>query len=248
MVEKRIAIAAFAFAIVLTAVIALTVRVFGVEVPDCVVDVQPFRQGKVVEKEPKRYEIHYVARMWKFDPQEITLAPGSIADIYLSTPDVVHGAQIVGTNFNLMAVPGAVNYARVKFDKEGDYLVVCNEYCGTSHHNMAGVIHVSEKAPPAPPPPVPTALPGQELIETYACTACHSIDGSLLTAATFKGLYGSTRVLTDGSSVTADEAYLRESIENPEAKVVQGFEPNMPVMPLSPEETQSILDYLKTLK
>src|SRR6266508_4847065 len=101
MVEKRVAIVALAFAIVLTGVIALTVRVFGVEVPDCVVDVQPFRQGNVVEKAPKRYEIHYVARMWKFDPPEITLAPRSIADIYLSTPDVVHGTQIVGTNVNL---------------------------------------------------------------------------------------------------------------------------------------------------
>lgn len=248
MVEKRIALAALTFAIVLTAVIALTVRVFGVEVPDCVVDVQPFRQGKVVEKAPKRYEIHYVARMWKFDPPEITLAPGSTADIYLSTPDVVHGTQIVGTNFNLMAVPGAVNYARVKFDKEGDYLVVCNEYCGTSHHNMAGVIHVTEKAPAPPAPPVQTALPGGELIETYGCTACHSIDGSLQTAATFKGLYGSTRVLTDASTVTADDNYLRESIEKPEAKIVKGFEPNMPEMPLSPAEVQSIIDYLKTLK
>jgi len=249
MVEKSIALAALAFVVVLTAVIALTVRMFGVEVPDCVVDVQTFREGKVVEKAPKQYEIHYVARMWKFDPPEITLAPGSTADIYLSTPDVVHGAQIVGTNFNLMAVPGAVNYARVKFDKEGDYLVVCNEYCGTSHHNMAGVIHVSEKAAaPPPPPPPPTDLPGRELIETYACTACHSIDGSLQTAATFKGLYGSKRTLSDGATVTADDNYLRESIEKPEAKVVKGFEPNMPEMPLSAEEVQSIIDYLKTLK
>ncbi|MGZ8832272.1 MAG: c-type cytochrome [Thermoanaerobaculia bacterium] len=249
MVEKRIAVAAFAFAIVLIGVIALTVRVFGVEVPDCVVDVQAFRQGNVVEKAPKRYEVHYVARMWKFDPPEITLAPGSTADIYLSTPDVVHGAQIVGTNFNLMAVPGAVNYARVKFDKEGDYLVVCNEYCGTSHHNMAAVIHVSAKAAaPPPPPPPPAALPGRDVIETYGCTACHSIDGSVQAAPTFKGLYGSRRVLIDGSTVTADDNYLRESIEKPEAKHVKGFESNMPEMPLTPAEVQSIIDYLKTLK
>ncbi len=248
LVERRIAIVAFAFAIVLIAVIALTVRVLGVEVPDCVVGVQAFREGKVLEKEPKRYEIHYVARMWKFDPPEITLSPGSTADIYLSTPDVVHGVQIVGTNFNLMAVPGAVNYARVKFDNAGDYLVVCNEYCGTSHHNMAGLIHVTEK-PPAPPAPSPPAvLPGGELIETYGCTACHSIDGTLLTAASFKGLYGTTRVLTDGSTVTADENYLRQSIERPEAKIVKGFEPNMPEMPLTPAEVQAMIDYLKTLR
>lgn len=249
MIEKRIALAALAFAIVLTAVIALTVRVFGVEVPDCVVDVQPFRQGSVLEKAPKHYEIRYVARMWKFDPPEITLPPGSTADIYVSSPDVVHGAQIVGTNFNLMAVPGAVNYARVTFDKEGDYLVVCNEYCGTSHHNMAGVIHVSGKAAAPPsPPPVAAALPGRELVETYACTACHSLDGSPQSASTFKGLYGSTRVLTDGSSVKADDHYLRQSIEDPDEQIVKGYENNMPEMPLSEEDIQSIVDYLKTLK
>jgi cytochrome c oxidase subunit 2 len=247
-IEKRIAIAAFAFVIFLTAVIAISVRVLGFEVPDCI-DAGSFAEGKVIEKAPKQYEIRYVARMWRFDPPEITLPPGSTADIYLSTPDVVHGAQIPGTNFNLMAVPGAVNYARVKFDREGDYLVVCNEYCGTSHHNMAGVIRVTSRAP-APPPPAPAAaaLPGRDLLDTYACTACHSIDGSEMTAATFKGLYGSTRVLADGSTVVADDAYLRESIEKPEAKVVKGFEPNMPEMPMSPEEMQAIIDYLKALR
>lgn len=248
MIEKRIAIAAFAFVISLTAVIAVSVRVLGFEVPDCI-EAGSFAEGKVIEKGPKSYEIRYVARMWRFDPPEISLPPGSTADIYLSTPDVVHGAQIVGTNFNLMAVPGAVNFARVTFDKEGHYLVVCNEYCGTSHHNMAGVIHVTSKVP-APPPPAPTtaAMPGRELLDTYACTACHSVDGSEMTAATFKGLYGSQRTLADGSTVLADDAYLRESIEKPEAKVVRGFEPNMPEMPMSPEEMQAVIDYLKTLR
>lgn len=250
MIEKRIALAALAFAIVLTGVIALTVRVFGVDVPDCVVDVQPFREGRVVEKAPNQYEIHYVARMWKFDPPEITLPPGSTADIYVSSPDVVHGAQIIGTNFNLMAVPGAVNFARVKFDEEGDYMVVCNEYCGTSHHNMAGVIHVTRKAaaPVPAPPPAAAEHPGRGLLENYACTACHSLDGSEMTAATFKGLYGSTRVLSDGSSVIADDHYLTESIEEPGEQIVKGFENNMPEMPISEEEIRTIVDYLKTLK
>ena len=252
MIEKRIAITALVFLLALTGVIGLSVKLFGIGLPTCLNDVRPFRDGKVIEQSPKRYEIHYVARMWKFEPPEIAIVPGSTADIYLSTPDVTHGVQIVGTNFNLMAVPGAVNYARVKFDKAGDYTVVCNEYCGTAHHSMAGVIHVTEKAAAPPPPPPPAAPPasggGHQLLENNGCTVCHSIDGSAGLGPTFKGLYGSRRTLASGSVVTADDAYIRESIEKPDAKVVKGFEANMPSMPVAPSDIQAMIDYIKTLK
>ena len=145
--------------------------------------------------------------------------PGSTADIYLSTADVTHGMQIVGTNVNLMAVPGAVNYARVKFDKAGDYLVVCNEYCGIQHHNMAARIHVTEQCrAAASAADAAAAAPsgGSDLLDKYACTACHSLDGSADAGPTFKGLYGSKRMLADGKTVIADDAYLTESIEKPE--------------------------------
>ena len=197
---------------------------------------------------PKRYEVHYVAQIWNFEPADLAVEPGSTVDIYLSAKDVTHGMQIVGTNVNLMAVPGAVNYARVKFDKPGDYLVVCNEYCGVAHHNMAAYIHVSDaavakaaaaalKQPPA----------GQALLEQNGCTACHSIDGSPMTAPTFKGLYGSKRTLADGSTVTADDAYLLQSIETPEAKVVKGFDP-MPPLPVPPEDARKIVDIIKGMR
>lgn len=249
MIEKRIVIAAAIFMLAVTGVIALSVRLTGIGVPTCLTDVRPFAEGKVIEQGPKHYEIHLVARMWKFEPADISVLPGSIADIYLSTPDVTHGVNIVGTNFNLMAVPGAVNYARVKFDKAGDYLVVCNEYCGAQHHNMAGRIHVTEK-PPAPPPaaPAPAVLPGRALLEQYACTACHTLDGTPSTGPTFKGLYGSKRVLTNGKTVIADEEYIEESIEKPDAKIVKGFEPAMPSMPISKSEIHQIVEYLETLK
>jgi cytochrome c oxidase subunit II len=251
MLERRIAITALVFLLALTAVIGLSVRLFGIGLPTCLTDVKPFTTGQVVEQAPKRYEIHYVARMWKFDPPEISIVPGSTADIYLATADVTHGVQIVGTNFDLMAVPGAVNYARVKFDKAGDYLVVCNEYCGTAHHNMAGMIHVTTKA--AAPPPVPPHAEDTEaseaaVVEKYGCTACHSIDGSAQIGPTFKGLYGSKRVLANGQTVVADEAYIRESIENPGAKVVKGFEPNMPSMSIPPNELHEIIEYIERLK
>lgn len=250
MLEKRILIAASVFAVALAGVIALSVRLFGIDLPTCLTDVRPFKDAKVIEHAPKRYEIHYVARMWKFEPAEISIPPGSTADVYVSTADVTHGMQIIGTNVNLMVVPGTVNFARVKFDKAGDYLVVCNEYCGLSHHNMAGRIHVTEQAALASAAPAIPAAPssGSDLLAKYACTACHSLDGSPMTGPTFKGLYDSKRTLADGKTVVADESYLAESINDPNAKVVKGFDPVMPPMPIPPNEVHAIVEYLETLK
>lgn len=247
-IEKRILTAATVFVLTITGVIALTVRLFGIGLPTCLTDVRPFREGKVIEQGPKRYEIHLVARMWRFEPAEISLPPGSTADIYLSTADVTHGMQIVGTNVNLMAVPGAVNYARVKFDKPGEYLIVCNEYCGLAHHNMAGKIRITDQAVAPPPPAAPVELTGgAKILDDNGCTACHSLDGSPSEGGTLKGLYGSTRTLVDGTTVVADEAYLRESIVNPDAKLAKGME-GMPPFELPPDEMTTLIEYLKTLK
>jgi len=250
MLEKKILIAASIFAVALFGVIALSVRLFGIDLPTCLTDVRPFKDAKVIEQGPKRYEIHYVAGMWKFEPADVTMPPGSTADVYVASADVTHGLQIVGTNVNLEVVPGSVNFARVKFDQPGDYLVVCNEYCGMQHHNMAAHIHVSDKgvAPAILPAAAAAQSSGSDLVAKYACTACHSLDGSPMTGPTFKGLYGSKRILADGMSVTADEAYLIESIDKPVAKVVKGFDPVMPPMPIPPNEVRQIVEYLETLK
>lgn len=248
MIEKRILLAATLFSLALTGLIGLSVRLFGIGVPTCLTDVRPFSEPKMIQQAPKRYEIHYVAKMWKFEPPDVTVPPGSTADIYVSTADVTHGLQIVGTNLNLMAVPGAVNYARVKFDKAGDYLVVCNEYCGVSHHSMAGRIHVTDTPPAVPPPPPAPSSGGQALLEQYACTACHSLDGSPSPGPTFKGLYKSRRMLANGKVVVADENYLRESIDAPEAKVVKGFDPVMPQTPIPPADVHAMIEFIETLK
>ena len=244
-VEKKIIAAASVFVLAVIGLIAISVRSFGIGVPTCLTDVKPFTEAKVIEQAPKRYEVHYVSQMWNFEPSDLAIEPGSTVDLYLSTKDVTHGMQIVGTNVNLLAVPGAVNYTRVTFDKAGDYLVVCNEYCGVAHHNMAAHIHVSAEAAAAAKSA--TTAQSQQLLEQYGCTACHSVDGSAGTAPTFKGLYGSRRVLADGSTVVADESYIRQSIETPEAKVVKGFDA-MPPLPVPPDDVRKIVEIIKGLR
>ena len=105
-----------------------------------------------------------------------------------------------------------------------------------------------------PPPPAPTTAPpsGLSLVRSNACVACHSIDGTTLAGPTWKGLYGKEESLADGTTVKVDDAYLRESILNPNAKIVKGFLRGiMPVgfaRTLSEDEVQAIIDYIKTVK
>ncbi|MFQ5858916.1 MAG: c-type cytochrome [Anaerolineae bacterium] len=98
--------------------------------------------------------------------------------------------------------------------------------------------------------PTPSSEEGQALFQQLGCIACHSTTGEPLVGPTLKGLFGSERTLTSGGPVTADEVYLRESILDPNAKVVQGFPPAMPPNfgdRLSAEDLDAIVVYIKSL-
>ncbi len=89
---------------------------------------------------------------------------------------------------------------------------------------------------------------GKQIASEQVCGTCHSTDGSRLVGPTWKNLYGHEVTLEDGSTVTADEEYLRESIVEPSAKVVQGFPPSMvPYDQLSESEINSLIAYIKSL-
>ncbi|AEB12740.1 c-type cytochrome [Marinithermus hydrothermalis] len=116
---------------------------------------------------------------------------------------------------------------------------------------LAGCAPLYPAAEPAAPEPDPI-LQGKALAARFGCTSCHSADGRPGIGPTWKGLYGSRRPLAGGGEAVADEAYLRESILRPNAKIVQGFPPN--VMPqdfaqkLSTEQIEAILAYIRSLK
>jgi cytochrome c oxidase subunit 2 len=225
----------------------------GISLPTCVTDVAPFRQGRVIDKGDNHYEVHMVAKMWAFDPAEVRLPPGADVDIYLSALDVTHGMYIEHTGVNLMAVPGAVNAARVRFDHEGEYPVICHEYCGLGHQNMMGkFVIVSGAEVPAAVPAEVGAVPssevelGEKLFETKGCDACHTVDGSPGIGPTMKGLYGHETQMEDGKKL-ADEAHLAEEIRDPNKHIVEGFDPIMPQLSLTESEVKALVAYIKTL-
>ncbi len=87
-----------------------------------------------------------------------------------------------------------------------------------------------------------------EAIAQAQCVACHSIDGSTVVGPTWKGLAGSEVELESGETVTADDAYLRESIKEPGAKLHAGFANLMPVIQLSDKQIGDLIAYIKTLE
>ena len=250
--ERRIVIVSTLFVLVLFGLAALAVDMFHVGLPTCLTDIKPFLKGEVITHSSDHFEVHYVSKMWSFDPEEIVVPAGATVDFYVSARDVTHGLILVGTNLNLMAVPGVVNYARVKFDQPRTYKLICHEFCGTGHERMAATLRVVDRATFDPKQNAPKA-PEQtnattKLLEAKDCMTCHSIDGSEGIGPTLKGILGRSVKLKGGRTITADEAYLREAIVNPSAQIVDGFDDVMPKPELTDEELTQILEYLKTLK
>lgn len=116
----------------------------GVEVPTCITDVEPFATDTLFQVGPNEYELHMVARMWAFQPSEITLPVGAKVNMYVTSQDIIHGFHVEEHNLNLMAVPNAINYFEVTFNKAGTFDFACHEYCGAAHHTMAGRVIVAE--------------------------------------------------------------------------------------------------------
>jgi cytochrome c oxidase subunit 2 len=234
-------------ALFLAAVIYAAVGL-GIGVPTCVTEVTPFAEGKVIDKGNDHYEVHLVARMWAFDPPEIHLPTGAQVDLYVSAKDVTHGLYIERTDVNLMAVPGAVNAAQLRFDEPGTYTMVCHEYCGIGHQHMAGQFVVGALPPPAAAPAdVAAGGAGAALFAQKGCVACHTIDGTPSAGPTLKGLLGRREELADGTTITVDEAFIEEQIRKPNTRPIKGFPPIMPQLPLSEAEVKALLEYVKTL-
>ena len=83
-------------------------------------------------------------QMFAFLPNEIRIKRGEQVTFRITSSDVLHGFQIVGTNANVMVSPGYISQFSMTFPRAGDYLIVCNEYCGLGHHIMQGKLIVED--------------------------------------------------------------------------------------------------------
>jgi len=110
--------------------------------PTKVAQTPPFDHPGVRPVGDRAVEAYFVARYPAFSPSSITVAAGTEVTFYVTSPDVVHGFFVEGTDVNLMVIPGWVSSASHRFTTPGTYLLLCNEFCGVDHHFMYGSIEV----------------------------------------------------------------------------------------------------------
>lgn len=173
---------------------------------------------------------------------------------------VLHSFFVPAFRVKQDIVPG--RYTQLSFtpNKVGTFWVFCTEYCGDAHSSMIGRVQVVEEQAfndwvigeaGAGPKEMSLADKGKEIYKTRACIGCHTLNGKKGTGPTWKGLYGSTRKFADGSSATADDNYLRESILNSNAKIVENYAPNqMPAYQgqLTDDDVTAVIEFIKSVK
>ncbi len=108
----------------------------GIIDPEKIEETAPFDNPGVFEVGDNEYEVIMILRAFSFEPNEINIPVGAKVDFFLTSGDVFHGFQVVGTNLNAMVMPGHIQETKHTFTKPGEYLVVCNEYCGVGHQVM----------------------------------------------------------------------------------------------------------------
>jgi cytochrome c oxidase subunit 2 len=151
-------------------------------------------------------------------------------------------------------VPGRYNTMWFRPIKTGKYHFFCSQYCGTNHAVMGGWVTVMEPAEYAAwlsgeSGDVNPAAAGERLFTQFACNTCHLANGTGR-APSLNGVFGGTVLLADGTTVVADEAYIRESILQPKAKIVAGYQPVMPTFQglVTEEQILNLTAYIKSLQ
>ncbi|MEN9938571.1 MAG: hypothetical protein RLZZ387_5150 [Chloroflexota bacterium] len=136
--------------IALLVAIVLTAFAVGIAVPGdagridpkAINTTAPFDKPGLREIAPGKYEAAVVAQVFNFTPGELEVPVGSTVTFMVTSRDVIHGFQINGTPINAMVIPGQISKLTTRFDRPGEYLIVCHEYCGGGHHLMAGKVIV----------------------------------------------------------------------------------------------------------
>jgi cytochrome c oxidase subunit 2 len=179
--------------------------------------------------------------------------------LQMTARDVIHSFWVPEFRPKQDLVPGRITELRITPTVIGNYKVRCAEMCGTSHAYMEQPVIVSsqedfdtwmgEQVKLAEQAAQTPEGRGQALVTASGCVACHSLDGSEGIGPTWFGLAGRREIMSDGSVITADDAYIHESIKAPQAKIVAGFENQlMPNYGFTDEQINDIVAYIKTLR
>jgi cytochrome c oxidase subunit II len=212
-------------------------------------------------------EIYVVGKqwMWKFQHQtgqreinELHVPVGARVKLTMTTEDVIHSFYVPAFRIKQDVVPGRYQQIWFEATKPGSYYLFCAEYCGTNHSGMGGHVIVMEPAAyqewlAGGAGAESAASEGAKIFQERGCSSCHQTEagGQQGRGPTLYGLFGKQQLLSDGSTVTVDEAYIRESILNPQAKIAAGFQ-TPSIMPtfqgqVSEEQILQLIAYIRSL-
>lgn len=223
-----------------------------------------------VSPPPDALEIYGTAKqwMWKFqhaegkrEINELHVPVGRPVRVILAAEDVIHAFYVPAFRVKADAVPGRYTSLWFEAAEPGKYHLFCAEYCGTGHSKMIGQVialpehEYQEWLGSGGRAAESLAQKGADLFERFGCKSCHEVGAeggpgpaTLVRGPPLLGLFGKKVKLADGSEVTADEDYLRESILRPAAKIVAGYRPVMPTYEsqLDEDALAALIAHLKT--
>ena len=213
------------------------------------------------------YEIRVVARQWSWlfqypngvETSELHVPVARPVLLTMSSLDVIHGLYIPAFRVKQDIVPGRYTQLWFQALEPGEYGLYCSQYCGTSHAAM--ITHVVVHPPgefeswldqtERQSNNLPPAERGARLFARKGCVSCHTVDGTPKIGPTLKGVYGSMVRVVGGPPLEANDDYIRQSLLEPDFRVVEGFESvRMPTFKgqLKDHEIDELIQYLKTLK
>lgn len=214
---------------------------------------------KIARPPANAMEVYVVGKQWMWKLQHpngtreintLHVPLGQPVKLIMSSQDVIHSFYIPAFRVKQDVIPGRYTVLWFEATKVGEFHLFCAEYCGTQHSGMIGKVVVMEPQAyeawlSGTTPDEPPVAAGQRLFTSLGCLTCHGSQ-----APTMAGLFGSDVPLESGRTVKADEHYLRRSIMDSTAEIVQGYKPIMPSFrgQLSEEQLTSLIAYVKSLQ
>ncbi|HEX8990788.1 MAG TPA: cytochrome c oxidase subunit II [Anaerolineales bacterium] len=224
--------------------------------------------GQTLTADPNALVINVTAHQWDwsfqypggFSSNELHLPINRQVLLEMTSLDVIHSFWVPEFRISQDVVPGQTTELRITPNLLGSYTLRCNELCGLRHAYMEKPVIVQTQADYDAWAKQQSAAyaallakggpeAGKAFVAQEGCAGCHSIDGTRMTGPTWRGLFMSKVPLADGRTVLADEAYLTESVKDPNAKIVATFPANvMPQFNLTDQQIAAIVSYIETLK
>ncbi len=208
-------------------------------------------------------EVYVVGKqwMWKFqhttgqrEINELHVPVGRKIKLVMTTEDVIHDLFIPAFRIKADVVPGKYTYEWFEATKPGRYHLFCAEYCGMNHSGMGGWVVVMEPTEfdnwlSGNAGAQSASTSGQQLFQTLGCASCHGNNGEGGRGPALLSVYNSEVQLESGAKVRADDSYIRESVLNPQAKIVAGYGPIMPTFQgvVNEEQIVQLMAYIKSL-